>query len=444
MRNRIRKLIHLLKEEGLGSTLTFCVGKLRKKLPYRPSRQAKKIASVPYSPDAPFVTAVLPVHNGQAYLEATLHSLQSQTLQNAEFIFVDDGSSDDSLAILKRAARQDPRVQVIPQQRSNAGAARNRGLDAAKGKYVLFLDSDDTFDPNLLTLTVDRAERFDAQVVMFDGDILQLPDKIRLEPDWMKQTKHLPMGVFAGADAPAYLFQVVNPWTKLYRRAYIQQEGLRFQSQYSTNDAYFTIVALSCARRIVTLPLPLVHYHTGRTGNIQSKKDRAPLDVYHAFLAARSSLRERGILDAFDRALAIKAAESMIRELNTQKAQQSRQALYNKLRSGGLIALGFDSIRQDPDARQKLGPKLDQCEKILTENWTLSQWEYWKRVKLPINETGISQSVDRLQDLVIGLILRNHELERLLLTLSGKIVPNAMQAAEKKRSPGSTDGTEPE
>ena len=389
---KLQKLIAHLKEDGIGSTAVLClkillektgIDKLRRRLRakkhtkkhfYRPSRQANGIAAAPYSPDAPFVSVILPVHNGHDYLGDTIASLQAQTMRNAEFLFVDDESSDDSLEILKRAAEQDRRIQVIPQQRSNAGAARNRGLDAAKGKYVIFLDSDDTFDPNLLTYTVDRAERYDAQVVIFNADILQLPEGTHLEPDWMNQTRVLPRKIFAGRDAAGHLYQMLNPWTKLYRREYILREGFRYQSQYSTNDAYFTIMALSCAERIITLPARLVHYHTGRSGNIQSKKDRAPLDAYNAFLAARRDLRARGILDAFDRALAIKAAESMIRELNTQKKPESRQILYNALQNGGLTALGFDAIRQNSNARKQLGESLDQCEKILNEDWSLSPW----------------------------------------------------------------------
>lgn len=389
---KLQKLIAHLKEDGIGSTAVLClkillektgIDKLRRRLRakkhtkkhfYRPSRQANGIAAAPYSPDAPFVSVILPVHNGHDYLGDTIASLQAQTMRNAEFLFVDDESSDDSLEILKRAAEQDRRIQVIPQQRSNAGAARNRGLDAAKGKYVIFLDSDDTFDPNLLTYTVDRAERYDAQVVIFNADILQLPEGTHLDPDWMNQTRVLPRKIFAGRDAAGHLYQMLNPWTKLYRREYILREGFRYQSQYSTNDAYFTIMALSCAERIITLPARLVHYHTGRSGNIQSKKDRAPLDAYNAFLAARRDLRARGILDAFDRALAIKAAESMIRELNTQKKPESRQILYNALQNGGLTALGFDGIRQNSNARKQLGESLDQCEKILNEDWSLSPW----------------------------------------------------------------------
>ena len=64
----------------------------------------------------------------------------------------------------------------------------------------------------------------------------------------------------------------------------------------------------------------------------------------------------------------------MILELNTQKKPESRQTLYNALQGGGLTALGFDAIRQDPDARRVLGEKLDQCEKILTEDWSVSAW----------------------------------------------------------------------
>lgn len=386
--NKLHKLIAHLKEDGIGSTAVLClkillektgIDKLRRRLRakihfYRPSRQANGIAAAPYSPNAPFVSVILPVHNGHDYLGDTIASLQAQTMRNAEFLFVDDESSDDSLEILKRAAEQDRRIQVIPQKRSNAGAARNRGLDAAKGKYVIFLDSDDTFDPNLLTYTVDRAERYDAQVVIFNADILQLPEGTHLEPDWMNQTRVLPRKIFAGRDAAGHLYQILNPWTKLYRREYILREGFRYQSQYSTNDAYFTMMALSCAERIITLPARLVHYHTGRSGNIQSKKDRAPLDAYNAFLAARRDLRARGILDAFDRALAIKAAESMIRELNTQKKPESRQILYNALQNGGLTALGFDGIRQNSNARKQLGESLDQCEKILNEDWSLSPW----------------------------------------------------------------------
>lgn len=389
---KLQKLIAHLKEDGIGSTAVLClkillektgIDKLRRRLRakkhtkkhfYRPSRHANGIAAAPYSPDAPFVSVILPVHNGHDYLGDTIASLQAQTMRNAEFLFVDDESSDDSLEILKRAAERDRRIQVIPQKRSNAGAARNRGLDAAKGKYVIFLDSDDTFDPNLLTYTVDRAERYDAQVVIFNADILQLPEGTHLEPDWMNQTRVLPRKIFAGRDAADHLYQMLNPWTKLYRREYILREGFRYQSQYSTNDAYFTIMALSCAERIITVPARLVHYHTGRSGNIQSKKDRAPLDAYNAFLAARGDLRERGILDTFDRALAIKAAESMIRELNTQKKSESRQILYNALQNGGLSALGFDGIRQNSNARKQLGESLDQCEKILNEDWSLSPW----------------------------------------------------------------------
>lgn len=362
---RARKLHYLLKTQGMRGTAAFCMAKLAKEEDYRPSKQAARYCRVRYNPDAPFVSVVLPVFNGERYLKETIASLRKQRLRNAEFIFVDDGSEDYSAGILEVAAKRDVRIRLIRKPRENAGAARNRGLDEARGKYVIFLDSDDTFDPRLLVYAYDRAEQVEAEVVMFDADVIELPENKRQEPAWMKQTKHLPQGVFAGADAPDSLFQMLNPWTKLYRCDYIRRGGFRYQSQYATNDAYFTIMALACAQRITTMPLPLVHYHIGRSGNIQSNKDREPLSAYHAFLAARMDLRERGMIGAFDRALAIKAAESMIRELDTLQTEESRATLLTVLREGGLTALGFDGIRDDAQASERLGEKLRRCIDIM-------------------------------------------------------------------------------
>lgn len=97
--------------------------------------------------DPPLVTAIVPVYNAGAYLAATLASLQTQTLRAFEAVFVDDGSTDDSAAIIAHAAAQDPRLTLIRQANAGVASARNRGLDAARGRFVHFLDSDDLLEP---------------------------------------------------------------------------------------------------------------------------------------------------------------------------------------------------------------------------------------------------------------------------------------------------------
>lgn len=98
------------------------------------------------------VSVIVPVYNGEKHLEQCMDSITGQTLREIEIICVDDGSADRSLEILERYAKKDERIRVICQKNAGAGAARNRGLLRAKGKYIVFWDADDKFDRKALEL----------------------------------------------------------------------------------------------------------------------------------------------------------------------------------------------------------------------------------------------------------------------------------------------------
>ena len=97
--------------------------------------------------DAPFLSIVVPVHNAKSRLSECLMSLLRQTYRPLEIICVDDGSEDNSLEILQKYALLDSRIKVIHQENAGVSAARNRGLDAATGEYVTFVDADDWVEP---------------------------------------------------------------------------------------------------------------------------------------------------------------------------------------------------------------------------------------------------------------------------------------------------------
>lgn len=93
------------------------------------------------------VSVIIPVYNAASTLEATLLSIQNQSLQDIEIICVDDGSTDDSKKVIDRIAQNDNRIRYLYQDNSGAAIARNRGLRNASGDYVAFIDADD-FYPN--------------------------------------------------------------------------------------------------------------------------------------------------------------------------------------------------------------------------------------------------------------------------------------------------------
>ena len=92
---------------------------------------------------------IIPVYNAAPYLKKCLDSVLDQELENIEVICIDDGSEDESLKILNDYADTDSRLVVLTQDNAGGGAARNRGLDIARGGYLLFLDADDFFEKEL-------------------------------------------------------------------------------------------------------------------------------------------------------------------------------------------------------------------------------------------------------------------------------------------------------
>ena len=116
------------------------------------------------------LSIIVPVYNAEKYLEATIHSLTSQTLTDLEIIAVNDGSKDHSLEILQCLASEDPRIQVIDQKNGGVSQARNHALAMAKGEYIAFLDSDDTVSAKMYETLIQKAKTKHFDVVCCDFD----------------------------------------------------------------------------------------------------------------------------------------------------------------------------------------------------------------------------------------------------------------------------------
>ena len=96
------------------------------------------------------LSIIVPVYNVEKYLPHTLESICGQTYTNLQILLIDDGSTDDSLAVCHKWARQDNRIQVYEQENQGVARTRNKGIQLATGKYVMFLDADDWREPEKL------------------------------------------------------------------------------------------------------------------------------------------------------------------------------------------------------------------------------------------------------------------------------------------------------
>ena len=114
------------------------------------------------------VSVVINMYNSEKYLRKCIDSVLAQTFTDFELILVNDGSKDHSLDICKEYAEKDKRIRIVDKENGGLADARNAGLDAAKGKYLEFIDADDWIEPDLLEKCVTKLHETDADIVIFD------------------------------------------------------------------------------------------------------------------------------------------------------------------------------------------------------------------------------------------------------------------------------------
>lgn len=134
-----------------------------------------EVATLPPVTGAPAVSIVMPVWNRADRVLTAIRSVQEQDTDAWELIVVDDGSTDDTVAVLEAAAAADPRIRVVPRPHGGVCAARNAGLDAVRGEYVAFLDSDNTWRPHFLS-TMLRVMRRDGLAAAYAASKLTSTD----------------------------------------------------------------------------------------------------------------------------------------------------------------------------------------------------------------------------------------------------------------------------
>ena len=218
----------------------------------------------------PVVSVIVPVYNAAAFLRQTLDCICGQTLKEIEIILVDDGSTDETPAILQEYAARDSRIILLQQEHEYAGAARNKGMAIARGKYYSFLDADDLFEPTMLEKMVARAEEVGADVVVCRCDIFykegeytplnwQIQDRYLTDLNRKKFSlkKEYPQAVFKSF--------VGWPWDKLFRAEYVKEHGFSFGPTRHGNDGPFVFPAIAGADCISIIDESLVKYRKSDT-----------------------------------------------------------------------------------------------------------------------------------------------------------------------------------
>ncbi|MFJ1974588.1 CDP-glycerol glycerophosphotransferase family protein [Streptomyces sp. NPDC087903] len=231
----------------------------------------------------PRFSVIVPAYKVQAYLHECLDSVLSQSYPDLELIAVDDRSPDACGAIIDEFAARDARVRPIHlAENQGLGNARNAGLAAATGDYLLFLDGDDTLTPDALRSIADRLkETGEPDVLVYDYARTFWSGETVPNAAAAQLTERGP-APFRLADRPGLLRLLMVAWNKAYRREFVEREGFTFPPGYY-EDTPWTYPALLAAESIATLDRTCVHYRQRRQGNILGTTSRRHFDVFEQY-----------------------------------------------------------------------------------------------------------------------------------------------------------------
>lgn len=295
------------------------------------------------------VSVVIPVYNIAAHLCQCLDSVVGQTLTDLQIICVDDGSTDESPAILAEYAERDPRIRVIRQDNAGPGAARNTGLSQATGEYLIFLDSDDWFEVDFLRQMTVRAEETCADITICRSVEFDTRTGQKFPSDWMLKSQYLPKEVFSPEEVVDYVFQFTYgwPWDKLYRTAFVRRADLKYPELANSEDLVFVFPSLAVAERVAILQETLIHHRVNRSSSVSNSRHKDIDAPYRALILFRTELEQRKVYERFARSFLNWAMEFLVWNAANMPNRTAQQTYFTRLRQDYLPELQFDRYPAD-------------------------------------------------------------------------------------------------
>lgn len=338
----------------------------------------------------PLVSVIVPIYKVGPYIRKCLDSLSSQTYRHFETILVDDASPDDSMVAARRSAMGLPLVkEILLEANGGLGNARNLGIDAAEGKYILFLDSDDWLAPNAIAEVVARAETGRNQVVIMDyyrayanGSLQKAKDRSPYSEASRKS--------FNPEQCQKALHIINLAQIKLYDRAFLLKHKFRFTSGVIYEDVDWTFKIMTTATRVAVVDKPLYYYRSARPGSILSTQGMRHFDILSQYERVFKHL-ERNHKDIFFETIynyAINAIHSVLID-HERIPLHAREDFFHKAKAIFKAARGhrtfkvklygrhwFDAILMDGTYAELLSMRA-QRKKAHLRNAS-PRWQYWR------------------------------------------------------------------
>jgi len=220
----------------------------------------------------PKVSIIIPIYNVEKYIKECLDSLVNQTLEDIEIVCVNDGSPDNSMEIVNVYAKNDKRFVVINQENQGTGAARNKGIDAATGEYIMFLDPDDWYELDACEKAYNHIKKNNTDFAFFGMKYFYEETSTTKVDTWrLKELLLVPdMNNINLRELNSIYVKTGECVYKIYNRHFLLDNNIRFTHTKMGEDYPFSFKAIILADRVSVLNKPLYNYRKHQSSSTET------------------------------------------------------------------------------------------------------------------------------------------------------------------------------
>lgn len=275
----------------------------------------------------PLISIIIPVYNAEEYLPKCLNSIINQTYKNIEIICINDGSTDNSENIIKKYMEMDDRVIHLYCKNNGVSNARNVGLDIAKGRYIMFVDSDDWIEIETCDIVLKIAQEKNVDVVMWDyirefnNTSIQkniFINEVFFDEKKVKNDLHRRMIGITGDELshPEKADALCTVWGKLYKRESIYKYNIRFfdiRLIGTYEDGLFNLNVFEHVRTAIYVHKPLYHYRKTNINSITNEYNKNLIRQHEKILDYMGQyIREKRLSNKYEVALNNRTALELV------------------------------------------------------------------------------------------------------------------------------------
>ena len=252
----------------------------------------------------PKISIIIPIYNSEKYILECFNSLIYQTFKNFEIICVNVGSTDNSLNLIKNFQKKDHRIHIITQKKIGPGIVRNAGMEASKGDYLIFLNSDDIFENTMLEELYAKIKGYDTEIVICnskDFKTINGSEKYFFKKKYSISDDSFMNKTFKSLDIKKDFFNLFFwwPWDKLFKKQYIKNLIIEYKKLKSSEDLYFVVSAVIKAKKISFLDKILINHRVGISTSFSYSREKSWDNFYYALKELKEIIKKKGLYKRF-------------------------------------------------------------------------------------------------------------------------------------------------